>query len=31
MMQSYPIHPEVFAQLYEEWTTIEDSSAPAVY
>ncbi len=23
MVQSYPIHPEVFAQLYEEWTTIE--------
>jgi len=23
IMQSYPIHPEVFAQLYEEWTTIE--------
>lgn len=23
MRQSYPIHPEVFAQLYEEWTTIE--------
>jgi predicted AAA+ superfamily ATPase len=23
MMQSYPIHPEVFTQLYEEWTTIE--------
>ena len=23
MTQSYPIHPEVFAQLYEEWTTIE--------
>ena len=23
MMQSYPIHPEVFAQLYEQWTTIE--------
>jgi predicted AAA+ superfamily ATPase len=23
MLQSYPIHPEVFAQLYEEWTTIE--------
>ena len=23
MMQSYPIHPEIFAQLYEEWTTIE--------
>jgi hypothetical protein len=23
MKQSYPIHPEVFAQLYEEWTTIE--------
>lgn len=23
MMQSYPIHPEVFAQLYEEWTTIQ--------
>ncbi|MEI6819335.1 MAG: DUF499 domain-containing protein [Verrucomicrobiota bacterium] len=23
MIQSYPIHPEVFAQLYEEWTTIE--------
>lgn len=23
MMQSYPIHPEVFSQLYEEWTTIE--------
>jgi uncharacterized protein len=23
MTKSYPIHPEVFAQLYEEWTTIE--------
>ena len=23
MMQSYPIHSEVFAQLYEEWTTID--------
>lgn len=23
MVQSYPIHPEVFAQLYEEWTTID--------
>lgn len=23
MIQSYPIHPEVFAQLYEEWTTIQ--------
>ena len=23
MIQSYPIHPEVFTQLYEEWTTIE--------
>ena len=23
MVQSYPIHPEVFGQLYEEWTTIE--------
>ena len=23
MVQSYPIHPEVFAQLYGEWTTIE--------
>lgn len=23
MVQSYPIHPEVFAQLYEVWTTIE--------
>lgn len=23
MMRSYPIHPEVFAQLYEEWTTID--------
>lgn len=23
MLQSYPIHPEVFAQLYEQWTTIE--------
>ena len=23
MMQSYPIHPEVFAQLYEQWTTID--------
>ena len=23
MLQSYPIHPEVFAQLYEEWTTID--------
>ena len=23
MVQSYPIHPEVFAQLYEQWTTID--------
>jgi predicted AAA+ superfamily ATPase len=23
MVQSYPIHPEVFTQLYEEWTTIQ--------
>lgn len=23
MIQSYPIHPEVFAQLDEEWTTID--------
>jgi predicted AAA+ superfamily ATPase len=23
MVHAYPIHPEVFAQLYEEWTTIE--------
>ena len=23
MMQSYPIHSEVFAQLYEEWPTID--------
>lgn len=23
MVQSYPIHPEVFAQLYKEWTTID--------
>jgi predicted AAA+ superfamily ATPase len=23
MLQSYPIHPEVFAQLYETWTTID--------
>jgi len=23
MVQSYPIHPEVFAQLYEAWTTID--------
>lgn len=23
MLQSYPIHPEVFTQLYEEWTTID--------
>jgi uncharacterized protein len=23
MMQSYPIHPEVFTLLYEEWTTID--------
>lgn len=23
MLQSYPIHPEVFAQLYEAWTTID--------
>lgn len=22
MVQSYPIHPELFTQLYEEWTTI---------
>jgi len=24
MIQSYPIHPEVFTQLYEEWTTIQN-------
>jgi predicted AAA+ superfamily ATPase len=24
MLQSYPIHPEVFTQLYEEWTTIQN-------
>ena len=23
MVQSYPIHPEVFTQLYEEWTSID--------
>jgi len=23
MVQSYPIHPEVFSQLYEQWTTID--------
>ena len=23
MIQSYPIHPEVFTQLYEEWTSIQ--------
>lgn len=23
MVHSYPIHPEVFTQLYEEWTTIQ--------
>jgi predicted AAA+ superfamily ATPase len=23
MTKSYPIHPEVFAQLYEEWSTID--------
>lgn len=23
MMRSYPIHPEVFDRLYEDWTTIE--------
>lgn len=23
LVQSYPIHPEVFAQLYEAWTTID--------
>jgi uncharacterized protein len=23
LIQSYPIHPEVFTQLYEEWTTIQ--------
>ena len=23
MAKSYPIHPEVFAQLYEEWSTID--------
>jgi len=23
MIQGYPIHPEVFAQLYDQWTTIE--------
>ena len=24
MVQGYPIHPEVFKQLYEEWTTIQN-------
>jgi uncharacterized protein len=24
LVHSYPIHPEVFSQLYEEWTTIEN-------
>ena len=24
MFKSYPIHPEVFTQLYEEWTTIQN-------
>ena len=24
MVQSYPIHPELFTQLYEEWTTIQN-------
>ena len=23
MVQGYPIHPEVFVRLYEEWTTID--------
>ncbi len=23
LVQAYPIHPEVFARLYEDWTTIE--------
>lgn len=23
LLQSYPIHPEVFSQLYEQWTTID--------
>lgn len=24
LVHSYPIHPEVFTQLYEEWTTLEN-------
>jgi predicted AAA+ superfamily ATPase len=24
LVQAYPIHPEVFDRLYEDWTTIED-------
>jgi predicted AAA+ superfamily ATPase len=27
---AYPIHPELFARLYEDWSTLEGSSAPAV-
>jgi predicted AAA+ superfamily ATPase len=28
-VQAYPIHPEVFDRLYEDWTTIDGFSAHA--
>lgn len=29
MQRAYPFHPEVFVRLYEDWLTLEHSSAPA--
>ena len=29
--RSYPIHPEIFDRLYEDWSTLENSSAPVAY
>jgi uncharacterized protein len=29
MQQAYPIHPEIFDRLYEDWSTLATSSAPA--
>ena len=29
LLQAYPIHPEVFDRLYEDWATIDGFSADA--
>ncbi len=30
LKNAYPIHPEVFARLYEDWSTLSGSSEPGV-